>query len=151
MPSETTEALFARYGPAYRWLATVTVMLGAIAAMLTTTSVNVAIPDMCWSVLSALRSADSIARASPCKRISTVPAGTASPSRTSVSMPTFGSSVWKKLSASCRPATTIGYRDSLNECYHAYLSRNEAEFQWADGAEEPLRIDDSQDPGEEEA
>lgn len=46
MPSETTEALFARYGPAYRWLATVTVMLGAIGAMLTSTSVNVAIPDI---------------------------------------------------------------------------------------------------------
>lgn len=46
MPSETTEALFQRYGPAYRWLAIATVMLGAIAAMLTTTSVNVAIPDI---------------------------------------------------------------------------------------------------------
>jgi MFS transporter, DHA2 family, multidrug resistance protein len=46
LPSETTDALFARYGPAYRWFATVTVMLGAIAAMLTTTSVNVAIPDI---------------------------------------------------------------------------------------------------------
>jgi EmrB/QacA subfamily drug resistance transporter len=46
LPSETTETLFARYGPAYRWLATATVMLGAIAAMLTTTSVNVAIPDI---------------------------------------------------------------------------------------------------------
>ncbi len=46
MPSETTETLFARYGPAYRWLATVTVMTGAVAAMLTTTTVNVAIPDI---------------------------------------------------------------------------------------------------------
>jgi EmrB/QacA subfamily drug resistance transporter len=46
LPSETTEALFQRYGPAYRWLAIATVMLGAIAAMLTTTSVNVAIPDI---------------------------------------------------------------------------------------------------------
>jgi EmrB/QacA subfamily drug resistance transporter len=46
LPSETTETLFGRYGPAYRWLATATVMLGAIAAMLTTTSVNVAIPDI---------------------------------------------------------------------------------------------------------
>lgn len=46
MPPETTEILFRRYGPGYRWLATVTVMLGAIAAMLTTTSVNVAIPDI---------------------------------------------------------------------------------------------------------
>lgn len=46
MPSETTETLFGRYGPGYRWLATVTVMLGTISAMLTTTSVNVAIPDI---------------------------------------------------------------------------------------------------------
>ena len=46
MTSESTEALFARYGPAYRWLATVTVMLGTISAVLTTTSVNVAIPDI---------------------------------------------------------------------------------------------------------
>lgn len=46
MPSETTEVLFSRYGPGYRWLATVTVMLGTIAAVLTTTSVNVAIPDI---------------------------------------------------------------------------------------------------------
>jgi EmrB/QacA subfamily drug resistance transporter len=46
LPSETTEALFQRYGPGYRWLATVTVMLGTISAVLTTTSVNVAIPDI---------------------------------------------------------------------------------------------------------
>jgi len=46
LPSETTESLSARYGPAYRWIATVTVMLGTISAVLTTTSVNVAIPDI---------------------------------------------------------------------------------------------------------
>ncbi|OGA52868.1 MAG: multidrug MFS transporter [Betaproteobacteria bacterium RIFCSPLOWO2_12_FULL_62_13] len=46
MPSETTEVLFARYGPHYRWLATVTVMLATISAALTTTTVNVAIPDI---------------------------------------------------------------------------------------------------------
>ena len=46
MPPETTETLFGRYGPAYRWLATATVMLGSVSAMLTTTSVNVAIPDI---------------------------------------------------------------------------------------------------------
>ena len=45
-PSETTEVLAERYGSRYRWYATVTVMLGVIAAMLTTTSVNVAIPDI---------------------------------------------------------------------------------------------------------
>jgi MFS transporter, DHA2 family, multidrug resistance protein len=42
----TTDDLFGRYGPRYRWLATVTVMLGTISAVLTTTSVNVAIPDI---------------------------------------------------------------------------------------------------------
>lgn len=46
MASETTEVLFARYGPRYRWFATITVMLATIAAMLTTTTVNVAIPDI---------------------------------------------------------------------------------------------------------
>ena len=46
MPSETTEVLSARYGPRYRWYATVTVMLGTISAILTTTTVNVAIPDI---------------------------------------------------------------------------------------------------------
>ncbi len=46
MRQATTEELFERYGPQYRWLATVTVMLGTISAVLTTTSVNVAIPDI---------------------------------------------------------------------------------------------------------
>ena len=46
MPSETTEVLFARYGRRYRWFATGTVMLGTISAVLTTTTVNVAIPDI---------------------------------------------------------------------------------------------------------
>jgi DHA2 family multidrug resistance protein len=46
LQSETTEVLAARYGPRYRWLATVTVMLGTISAVLTTTTVNVAIPDI---------------------------------------------------------------------------------------------------------
>ena len=46
MASETAEVLFARYGPRYRWLATVTAMLGTISAVLTTTTVNVAIPDI---------------------------------------------------------------------------------------------------------
>jgi len=40
------EDLFARYGPAYRWLATGTVMIGTIAVVLSTTIVNVAIPDV---------------------------------------------------------------------------------------------------------
>ncbi|MCC7486732.1 MAG: DHA2 family efflux MFS transporter permease subunit [Burkholderiales bacterium] len=46
MPSETTDELFSRYGPGYKWIATFTVMLGTISAVLTTTSVNVAIPDI---------------------------------------------------------------------------------------------------------
>ena len=46
MPSETTEVLAARYGARYRWYATITVMLGTISAVLTTTTVNVAIPDI---------------------------------------------------------------------------------------------------------
>jgi EmrB/QacA subfamily drug resistance transporter len=46
LASETTDVLLARYGPRYRWFATGTVMLGTISAMLTTTTVNVAIPDI---------------------------------------------------------------------------------------------------------
>ncbi|HEX5079804.1 MAG TPA: DHA2 family efflux MFS transporter permease subunit, partial [Geminicoccaceae bacterium] len=42
----STEALFARYGPAYRWIATVTAMVAAIAVILSATIVNVAIPDV---------------------------------------------------------------------------------------------------------
>lgn len=45
-PYETTEVLTARYGTRYRWYATVTVMLGTISAMLTTTTINVAFPDI---------------------------------------------------------------------------------------------------------
>lgn len=41
-----------------------------------------------------------------------------------------------------RPTTAIGYRAFLSQTYHAYLSRNEAEFQWADGAEDPLSVDE---------
>lgn len=46
MQSESTEVLAARYGSRYRWYATATVMSGTVSAMLTTTSVNVAIPDI---------------------------------------------------------------------------------------------------------
>ncbi|HET7158336.1 MAG TPA: MFS transporter, partial [Burkholderiales bacterium] len=46
MQSESTEVLAARYGARYRWYATATVMFGTVSAMLTTTSVNVAIPDI---------------------------------------------------------------------------------------------------------
>lgn len=40
------DALFARYGPSYRWFATGTVMVATIAVVLSTTIVNVAIPDV---------------------------------------------------------------------------------------------------------
>lgn len=45
-PADTFDSLFERYGPQYRWLVTLTVMLGTIATVLTSTIVNVAIPDI---------------------------------------------------------------------------------------------------------
>jgi MFS transporter, DHA2 family, multidrug resistance protein len=42
----STEALVARYGPAYRWIATVTALIAAIPVILSATIVNVAIPDV---------------------------------------------------------------------------------------------------------
>jgi len=44
--SETADVLFQRYGSRYRWLVSVTVLLGTVSAMVTTTIVNVAIPDI---------------------------------------------------------------------------------------------------------
>lgn len=44
--SGSVQTLFDRYGPAYRWIATVTVMTGAIAVVLSSTIVNVAVPDV---------------------------------------------------------------------------------------------------------
>ena len=44
--SETIDSLFERYGPAYRWLATVTCMVGAMTVVLSMTTVNVAFPDI---------------------------------------------------------------------------------------------------------
>ena len=38
------ERLFERYGPAYRWYATVTVMLGTLSVVLASTINNVAVP-----------------------------------------------------------------------------------------------------------
>ena len=46
MTSETTELLFARYGQRYRWMVAITVLLGTMSATVTTTTVNVAIPDI---------------------------------------------------------------------------------------------------------
>jgi len=42
----SVDGLFDRYGPAYRWFATGTVMIAAIAVVLSTTIVNVAIPGV---------------------------------------------------------------------------------------------------------
>lgn len=46
MPSETIEVLFTRYGTRYRTFVATTVLLGTTAAVVTTTSINVAIPDI---------------------------------------------------------------------------------------------------------
>ena len=40
------ERLFERYGPAYRWYATVTVMLGTLSVVLASTIINVAVPTI---------------------------------------------------------------------------------------------------------
>src|SRR5690606_13180697 len=45
----SVDGLFDRYGPAYRWFATGTVMIAAIAVVLSTTIVNVAIPGVMGS------------------------------------------------------------------------------------------------------
>ena len=46
MPAENIDALFKRYGPAYRWLATITCVTGAMTGGLASTTVNVAFPDL---------------------------------------------------------------------------------------------------------
>ena len=46
---ETTEVLFARYGARYRIYVTVVALLGTISAVVTTTTVNVALPDIMGS------------------------------------------------------------------------------------------------------
>jgi len=43
---ETSEVLFARYGERYRIYVTVIALLGTISAVVTTTTVNVALPDI---------------------------------------------------------------------------------------------------------
>jgi len=45
-PAETAEVLFARYGPRYRIYVTVIALLGTISAVVTSTTVNVAVPDI---------------------------------------------------------------------------------------------------------
>ena len=44
--SRTIDDLFDQYGPSYRWLATAVVILGTLTTALSTTIVNVAIPDI---------------------------------------------------------------------------------------------------------
>lgn len=44
--ADSVEELFARYGASYRWWATLTVMTGTIATVLSSTIVNVALPAM---------------------------------------------------------------------------------------------------------
>lgn len=46
MTDQTIEGLQAHYGPAYRWLATATAITGTIALALSSTMINVAIPDV---------------------------------------------------------------------------------------------------------
>jgi len=48
-PLETTEVLFDRFGPRYRIYVTVVALLGTISAVVTTTTVNVALPDIMGS------------------------------------------------------------------------------------------------------
>lgn len=46
MPAENIDDLFRRYGPAYRWIATITCVTGAMTGGLASTTVNVAFPDL---------------------------------------------------------------------------------------------------------
>lgn len=45
-PRETIETLSARYGPAYRWLAVVTCLMASLGMVLSSVSMNVAIPSV---------------------------------------------------------------------------------------------------------
>jgi DHA2 family multidrug resistance protein len=45
-PLQTARVLTDRYGPAYRWLVTITGMVGVLAMVLAMTTVNVAVPDV---------------------------------------------------------------------------------------------------------
>ncbi|TAJ24406.1 MAG: MFS transporter, partial [Reyranella sp.] len=46
LPLQTAAALTERFGPAYRWLVTVTGMMGVVSMVLAMTTVNVAVPDV---------------------------------------------------------------------------------------------------------
>ena len=43
---DSVEALFERYGPAYRWLATGAALVAAISVILSATIINVAVPEV---------------------------------------------------------------------------------------------------------
>src|SRR5690606_17002918 len=75
--------------------------------------VIVAMPERCWTTFSALRSAVSIARALPDKRINRLAAGTGRPSSTSSSISIAGSSARKNAAATGKPATTMASRLSI--------------------------------------
>jgi hypothetical protein len=44
-----------------------------------------------------------------------------------------------------KPAELLSYADFLERIYHAYLQRNEAEFKWAEGEEEPLEVEEDEE------
>ncbi|TDH59316.1 DHA2 family efflux MFS transporter permease subunit [Dankookia rubra] len=46
MTERTLEALGQRFGPSYRWLVTITAIIGTVASILSSTIVNVALPDI---------------------------------------------------------------------------------------------------------
>ena len=46
VPIQTAQILTERYGPAYRWLVTITGMVGVVSMVLAMTTVNVAVPDV---------------------------------------------------------------------------------------------------------
>jgi EmrB/QacA subfamily drug resistance transporter len=46
VPLQTAAALTERYGPSYRWLVTITGMMGVVSMVLAMTTVNVAVPDV---------------------------------------------------------------------------------------------------------
>jgi hypothetical protein len=49
MARETADVLFERYGSRFRVYVTVVALIGTVSAVITTTSVNVALPDIMGS------------------------------------------------------------------------------------------------------
>ena len=49
-----------------------------------------------------------------------------------------------------RPAQLLDYHQFLDAVYHEYLRRNEAEFQWAEGDEDPLDVEEAAEGDEED-